>query len=435
VTSQIVRAAFGLPSVQRFLERTVSDLGDRRSVLILLPEGIAPDTVWEAMLPHLHQGNYAVRVLPALDFGGRSTPAAEVGRALNVEWPSEDSPRTVANLLAANGLPDVIRLTGLESLAPGLRSRWTDFVLEWARTTQHRTDIGAPSSRLCVVGLAGTLLSVLPRSDPYLSVCWWWGFPSCLEVQLLCRMLSDRSEALVARWREHCLPSLAPNDLGLLDLLWPNAFEGPDALHQRLRSYASDREWDAELLADWSENQHSIRSAFARLGECPASPPGPVLRLWAHGAFGWSEEYGAELHVAAYAALGLELEVQHRLWRGQAELMLPWLDQIRLRICDHLTGRYGREWPVRWIHPLGPDDERMARENPQSCQWGHLDVLLKDCRSLAGEKLCQQVASSARMLRNRLAHCMPVNAADYAEIVRMVGLLDGDARGGRPALS
>ena len=113
-------------------------------------------------------------------------------------------------------------------------------------------------------------------------------------------------------------------------------------------------------------------------------------------------------------------------------IMLPFLDQVRLRLCDHLTDRYGADWPVRWLPPLSVDDEEAAVRNPQSCQWGHLDTLLRECASLAGEKACQRVASAARPLRNRLAHYVPVNATDYARLVALADAVGRRTPGGRP---
>lgn len=432
MTNRIMAAALRLPSIQRFLECVADDLGDYRSVLVLLPKGIDAEAIWEALLPVLQRRGYEQRTVPVTEVGPQSTPAAELGRWLGARWPSPEAPRTVSNLAASSALPDIVRLTGLEHLADHAQRGWLEFVGQWAQAIHARVDSGAEASRLCAIVPAEGALRWLPPDDTYLSLRWWWGFPSRLEGQLLCRMLSGADGDAAMRWREYVLPSLAPNDVGLLDALWEDIGRPAEHLHEALRAYALRRGWDAQLLADWREHQQIIRSALGRMHGCSQAPPVPARRLWAHGAFGWSEEYGAELHVAAFAALGSDLEVQHRMWRGQAELMLPFLDQVRLRLCDHLTDRYGADWPVRWLPPLSVDDEEAAVRNPQSCQWGHLDTLLRECASLAGEKACQRVASAARPLRNRLAHYVPVNATDYARLVALADAVGRRTPGGRP---
>lgn len=50
-------------------------------------------------------------------------------------------------------------------------------------------------------------------------------------------------------------------------------------------------------------------------------------------------------------------DIDHRLWRGQAALLLPFLDSIRLDLCAELTSLHGRDWPIRWKRPIAVDQE------------------------------------------------------------------------------
>ena len=83
-----------------------------------------------------------------------------------------------------------------------------------------------------------------------------------------------------------------------------------------------------------------------------AAPPRPWRSLWAEGGLQWSMEHGIEVHPSALACLGLTSDLSHRLWRGQARLLLPLLDELRLTICRRLTDRLGDGWAVRWAEEV-----------------------------------------------------------------------------------
>jgi hypothetical protein len=65
--------------------------------------------------------------------------------------------------------------------------------------------------------------------------------------------------------------------------------------------------------------------------------------------------------------------------------------------------------------PQNPDEAQLVRENPLSCQWGHLEFLLVNYRTQfnRASNLLPLVASGRR-LRNELAHSRPVPFSQYA---------------------
>lgn len=103
--------------------------------------------------------------------------------------------------------------------------------------------------------------------------------------------------------------------------------------------------------------------------------------LWAHGALSWTLEFGLELHTAAMAVLGRDEEVKHRLWRGQAELLLPLIDHMRLMVCTDLAHSYGKNWPMRYGLPTSEEEKAAVQASPLACQWGYLDWSLSHLRS------------------------------------------------------
>lgn len=119
----------------------------------------------------------------------------------------------------------------------------------------------------------------------------------------------------------------------------------------------------------------------------------------------WSE--------AVLAVLGKKEELSHRLWRGQAELVLPLIDRTRLEICKHFTSFYGSDWPVVKYKPESFQEEKSVRENLLACQLGHLAFLLKNASFISSEEPCASVISLCRWIRNKIAHSSPITFRDF----------------------
>jgi hypothetical protein len=377
---------YQLPSVQQFLGTLADELANRRSLLVLLPTGIDPAEVWSILRGELWRRDFGFEEISLPSLPENHVPAVALGAALRVRWPSPETPRTIANLIATENLPDVVQLEGLDQLPPPAREAWTTFLAQWAQANQTIADRGGDPTALCMVVPATAVLPKLPESGVYLAVHWWWGFPSALEMRLLCRLGNEvgGNRDTVAQWREHVLPALAGNDVSLVEHLWNDLALGESDLTTRLRSFAEQRGWNTTALQAWGTDELVATPGHHR--DYPTLVPPPPLRtLWAHGAVGWTAEYGVELHTAALAVLERDQELNHRLWRGQAELLLPLIDHVRLSISTHLTRLYGPDWPLRWHQPESPEEKAAVRNSPLACQWGYLEWLLKNCASLRSE--------------------------------------------------
>ena len=198
----------------------------------------------------------------------------------------------------------------------------------------------------------------------------------------------------------------------LAEYLWEHLNNSFDELTKCLRSYgdalgwtpAALRQWGAEGLLINSSGNHNRRSLV---------PPARRRMLWAHGALSWTPEYGLELHPAALVMLGRREDLKHRLWRGQATLLLPLIDGVRLTLCKQLSLRYGDDWPVRWSQPASEEEIAAVRDNPMACQWGYLEWLLRNCAHFRSERRLLPLASLMRWVRNELAHYRPVTLNDF----------------------
>ena len=412
---------FQLPSVQNFLSRLVDDLSNRRSLLILLPVGVELVELRDAMRAELWRREFEMAEvsLASLPTPQERPLVAALSDALGVGWAS-DSPRTIPNLMEAEALPDIILLEDLDQLCPETSEAWTVFLEQWSRHCQRRTDRGSSITALCVMGRAPAILPHLPESSVHLGVHWWWGFPSALETRVLCRSNIEGSGWDTAtRWREYVLPALSGNDVSLVDELWDVVHLDMATLLNRLHTLAGQRGWEAGTLQGWGlrEGGAHFRSNY---GLAAALPPVDLRILWAHGAIGCTLEYGLELHPAVLAVLGRQDELRHRVWRGQAELLFPFLDRIRLEICTDLSCMYGSDWPVRWAPPKSPEEDAAVRDNPLACQWGHLKAVLSYGRLSRSYQNWLPLTSIAHSIRNDIAHYRPVTFRDFEGLCREV---------------
>jgi hypothetical protein len=156
-----------------------------------------------------------------------------------------------------------------------------------------------------------------------------------------------------------------------------------------------------------------------------STPRGTWEAAWSIGAAHATEEHGAELTTAALAVLEQLPDFRNRIWRGQAALLLPHLDQLRISVCRVLTDNHGKGWPIKFGARLFLEEERAQVEaDPMSTEFGPLEIILRESRN-ASDKRYHPVVKRARGMRNALAHYKTVRLAEYRELIeaqRAVGL-------------
>ena len=415
LTDMLMRA----PSVQQFLNALLDDLSERRSLLVLLPEGIEARDPWYTLEGHLVRQDFYIEEIVLPDLPTEPPPPAALGNALNVQWPEDSSPRNIANLMLSQDLPEIIHLTGFDEIAESAKRTWGAFLSDWARASKDILDKEASTPPALILFAPGSAFPLpLPESDLCLAIHHWWGFPSALEVQLLCRWENANSEQMpLHRWREHLIPSLVGNDVALAGHLWDQFSLDFAQLLSLLQSYGEQRGWTRQDLQAWgveelpptltSNETHLLHNSSPRR-----------YHLWAHGVLNRTPEYGIEIHTAALALLSRTEDLRHRLWRGQTSLLFPLIDNVRLTLCRHLSQQYGQDWPLRWHLPDSEEEIRAVQDSPLACQWGHLAWLLNNCGYLRRERRLRDVVQSARWMRNELAHYRPITLSHFEGLWR-----------------
>lgn len=407
------------PGVQAFVRQLIEDIANSRSIVVFLPTTVDSDWLWSLVRGQLWHRQFGIEEVVVPSLTDRDGPAAYLGDALRVTWPSSSDRRDMITVFASEHLPEVILLNGLEDLDGSAQKVWLNFIRQWAQLSQNQLNQSSALPVLCVIlRWAHLSLPIALESDVRLAVHWWWSLPSSLESKLLFRIagVSRSQKRTEVQWQEHLLPSLASGDVTLIERLWDRKIADAEDIVLCLAELAREREWTAEKLREWGAND-LLNSRIHLHRYLPEAPPGRARALWAHGAACATEEYGLELHPSALYALGLDRELQHRLWRGQSELLLPILDAIRLDVCSYLTHYYGDDWPLKWSEPDHPDEAAALRESPLACGWGYLEWLVRNCPALSRERRWISFISSAAHIRNAMAHYRTVSRSHYEQLV------------------
>jgi hypothetical protein len=409
---------FTLPSVRALLGSVVDDLVSRQNVILLLPRGISADQVRLAVARTLQARRFdGIKLVPLPDLAGDCTPEASLCALFGVPVDSGD-PEVLRVELLRFLSPKMLLLHGWEGLPGPRRAEWLEFVVRWAELLKRSEGAPVPSLVMFVAVPFELLGGEPPFEDVGLSVYWWWGVPSVLEVRSLWRNLtSSDSGDFEARWAEVLYPTMSGGDLCLLDELLGTDEPALENARDFLRDFAIRRGWSAEALVA-ARASHVLGFSFGDMA--PARPPERFRTLWAMGAVMQTPEDGVQLHSAALSLLGLEQRYSQRLWKAQIELVFPLLNEVRLLICEAITKSEGQGWADRWETPQDPRDWPKVSESSLNCEWAHLLFLLTARSELTAHRRWLPIVREAIELRNLLAHGQPISLEDARRFVGLV---------------
>lgn len=406
---------YSLPSTQAFL-RAITDVGTNGVKIVLLPNNLSREMAGRLIRDEIASQRLSVS---SLFEPGEGSPAIGSARAMNVSWPTSRTLRNVENLLKCENLPSVFYVERI-----GDRRQWVEFVEGWTRAYYGLRSSGKQAVPvLCVVAKLRDFDYVLPTLEHGLSFHWWWGFPSALEMRLACRIASGRygeDDAGAAEWREYVIPGLASGDVQLAEHMWSYVLAGADYAIKGLRGYWDNLEQSevADSIEEVSELVNAARGEFAVGQELPDE----LRPLWARGLLAYTPEYGLEIHPALLAHKNQRTGVEHRLWRGQSELLLPLVNEIRLRVCEEMTITYGPDWPIRWVPPLNEHEIEEVRRSPLGTELSHINYLLQNLgirnprHDLHQKRALGEIVLQSRNVRNEIAHYSPIVFEDFVNL-------------------
>lgn len=412
--SQLSHALSQMPSAKVGLDQLLDDLRQGRSVLGLLPQGIGTEVLQSVLWNELESYDLRIDEI-SIDEYETLDPVSSVFRSLGLANDSEEpTPFGVEYLLSQVGvLPEVLFIDGFNNVGKDSRLAWLRFIVRWAELCKAKnsssfSDPTIPSA-ICLLTNGKFVPYPLPRTDLFLNIHVWWNIPTVLELRLLCRLASDQFTGLSSYWMESIIPELSGSNLRLADFLWNRKTDTHIDLVSSLSCYAEEQNWEL------SEIKEISRQDFSRLTTDNqdfwwSSPD--LYRAWAHELVYWTPEYGFEISSAVLAMLDRREDLDHRIWRGQVGRLLPELDKTRLILCEHLNRSYGHDWPYKWYEPETERELMDLKNNPFSCQWGHLTFLLHR-RELYSKREFKRLAHCSSNIRNKLAHYKPIELAEY----------------------
>ena len=408
-----------LPSVKAFAQAIVNDLGQRRSVLVILPQQINLQRMQDLIAQELsHEGLWweNVFVPPSNSLDGTLQRAAWLLESLQIPKTRWRGNRYLRDFLSIEELPDVIFLVGLDNIPDGHVREWLDFIKQWHQASHQARNTGKEPRAICVFTQAEQHLGDLPPADLYLEVYRWWGFPPKLEMRLACRQ-QDNPHEITPRdiWREHMLSSLIGGDWRLIERLWNIPDMEFSQLIRTLTAYAREKGWSKQMLRElgWKADLIGSRSRFGML----SVPPKQIEPFWIRGIVCASPEYGIEAHPAALAILDKQEEVKHRLWRAQTAIFLPRVEEIRRSVCKAISREKGKGWALRWNTPETQREIIAIRQNPLAIQLGYLETLLRDMSHFRAQQRYRFIISQARRIRNQIAHYQIASFQDFESLI------------------
>lgn len=421
-------ALYHLPSVAGFIDHVVSDIANRRNVIVLLPSGVDPDRVKSRLREILWQREFYIGEIHLEELDpefnqSKINPVLLLSDTFRIRWPDNHEARTLTNLFKCADFPEVIFFSGLHKMNEEVQHEWFEFIRYWAVQCQRIRSSGEDPPVLCIILEGESSLPFIPNSDVNLAVHWWWGFPSILEIQLLCRLLTDSDTWNSATmWREYIIPSITGSDISLIEYLWDHWEVTLDELFQMLICFSQERGWNNDLIR--SCDTLILPTYSEKILNGHKSPPKRMQKSWANGLVSYSVEQGIEIHTAALAVLGDRNSIQHRIWRAQSKIVLPLLDSYRLAICELFTNYCGPDWPTRWDQPNNDEDLAAVRESPYAVSWGYIEHLLDHIHQPARFQYLLPLVTLGRSLRNKIAHYQPISFTDFNCLLSEATLLD-----------
>jgi hypothetical protein len=282
----------------------------------------------------------------------------------------------------------VLVVSDLDALPDGELRAWYEAAERWARQAQGALSTGRklPPMLLCHRGRTRV---PAPTVNVLLANIALHRRLTDLDLRYFVRAQSGGSDADADIWREYVLPPLAGPDLGLVDALWDACLHGQDTLLNACRAYATAQGWSGDEPRDeLAGSQHVMAGR----------DPRP--------------------HLAHAVVAGDDHVLDRRIWRGQAALVLPLLDELRLWLCERLQSKLGDGWALRWARPQSVEEEALVRGDPLHAQFGHLFAITDAAPLGADEKATlRKLAVLARDLRNDLAHYRPIRFTRFADLL------------------
>ncbi|MCB9005843.1 MAG: hypothetical protein H6656_00400 [Ardenticatenaceae bacterium] len=411
-----------IPSAVNLRTKVLNDLGMHKSVVCYVSTKHILDSVQSFFAASLqHQSFYCSTV--TLDFHTNDLdPISVIRRQLDLPAPLSPEPQSLEEFMQDHNLPDVIILNGISEMNCSTRQWWWNFVRQWAGKSHALISAEVIETPALLVLTTVESPNEILQGDTMLSSYWWWSIPSHLEARLICRLEHTNLPHLNERtdWREAILPSLVGGSLELAQYIWEYSDKSVEIIQERLREYAKSLGWTETNLRKAGIEQF-LHNHWLRSNRREIRPNRSEQELWGMGVLSYTPEEGIWICSAALAIIDQVAILRHRLWRGQASLVLPVIDELRLKICQRFINLYGQSWHIEWTGSNSDSKSEPREDNPLATEWGHLENSLYRT-PVRKEREMLPVVQTARRLRNTLAHYQLIDYEDYETLLNLINL-------------
>jgi hypothetical protein len=432
ITPEQLEEFLYLPEPRRRLNEIVSDLCDGISIICTLPVPIKQDVFYLVIAEECRKIGVECKIF-AYD-ASELLPENYIAQCCGVRL-SPGEQVSIEQIFEEGGIADVTIIT-LSELSSDMVRHWTRMLRQWsayARTYQARTK-QCPRALMVVINQAELSRSV--KDDVYLKRYYFWGWISTVELLLVARSIAwelglTLEESL---WVESVFVELAGTDPELLfwlldrcrvtdissarDLITRDITGDVitrDQMNEQLLAFCEEKGWAEEQVSAGLDTGGN-NNEFAQ--NRPLTPPSDLDPLWCAGMANWNDNDGVFIHSATLALQGDTATLEHRIWRGQARVLLPLLDRVRQEICDYLNRNFKQKW-VSFCE---------ANRNPNlpgdaSCQNGVAEYSvivdffrLNESKSKVLKQLRRPV-DYLRLARNNLAHYEPLGWLQFSQMI------------------
>ena len=172
------------------------------------------------------------------------------------------------------------------------------------------------------------------------------------------------------------------------------------------------RRFHAETAREAAEYGGAGALGMERDGS-PLAPSHRERLPWLEGLWDWHDEGKRGLHSAALSLSGRRHTLEHRVWRGQAGVLLPMIDQVRIAVCEVLAAR-----DPSWLPYRHKKEARLSLydASSNSAELWTIESFLESQSAEPSLKRLKPMVSRVRRIRNSLAHYRPVEWEDFRAI-------------------
>ncbi len=415
------------PEPRRRIRDIAGQLIEGKTIIWFFPETIDPEVYCQEVLYTCESAGMICKKITLAQWQeSENVLPAEVLAASMID--DKTSLYSIADIMTAENLPEISLVLGVHECADQEQDLWCKAINEWVsegKKNQASSIYQTPAALL--IPLHNTTLEERLVADVFLGLEGVWGWYSQAELRLIarstCRDLSFSTEE--ALWAQYVFVELAGLDPDLLKWLLLNSSIRNEVaeLIDSLCSYGEKQGWDKQWLTQTLSTGYT--GNLARQRNSTLCPPRSLIPIWEKGILNGTPEDGILLSSAALAMLGRKHELEHRVWTGQARLLLPLLDEARRKSCLYLLEQF-QDWPAYCKEQAGAYGRGEADEIDDSglAEYVTIEAFLnkRSWNNPRSKHLLDSV-HKLRLVRNQLAHYRALSGEEFTNTLKQINML------------